>query len=110
VGSRVHLMARNFKELEAKMRPESRARVAARAREVMADMLLSQIREAAGLTQEEMASRLGIKQPTLSRIESQDDMQVSTLQRLVQALGGELEIIAHLPGRDVRIRQFRDSA
>jgi hypothetical protein len=31
-------------------------------------------------------------------------MQVSTLQRLVQALGGELEIIAHLPTRDFRIR------
>ena len=103
-------MARNFKELEAKMRPEARARVKSRAREIMAEMLLSQIRQAAGLTQEEVAARLGIKQPTLSRMESQDDMQVSTLQRLVRALGGELEIIAHLPGRDVRIRQFRESA
>ena len=88
-------MARNFKELEANLRPETRARVTARAQGVMLEMLLSQIREAAGLTQEEMASRLGIKQPTLSRFESQDDMQVSTLQRLVCALGGELEIIAH---------------
>ena len=103
-------MARNFKELETKMRPETRARVKARAREAMAEMLLSQIRQAAGLTQEEVASRLGIKQPTLSRIESQDDMQLSTLQRLVGALGGELEIIAHLPGRDVRIRQSKESA
>jgi len=66
--------------------------------------------QATGLTQEEVAASLGIKQPTLSRIESQDDIQVSTLQRLVRALGGELEIIAHLPGRDVRIRQFKESA
>ena len=73
-------------------------------------MLLSQIREAAGLTQEEVAATLGIRQPTLSRMESQGDMQVGTLQRLLSALGGELEIIAHLPGRDIRIRQFRDSA
>ena len=102
-------MARNFKELEAKMRPESFASQALR-REMMAEMLLAEIRQAAGLTQEEVAASLGIKQPTLSRIESQDDMQVSTLQRLVRALGGELEIIAHLPGRDVRIRQFRESA
>jgi DNA-binding XRE family transcriptional regulator len=103
------LMTRNFRELEAKMRPEAQARVKARAREAMAEMLLSQIRQAAGLTQEEVASRLGIKQPTLSRIESQGDMQLSTLQRLVGALGGELEIIAHLPGRDVRIRQFTEA-
>ena len=103
-------MARNFKELEAKMRPQARVRAKARAQEIIAEMLLSQIRQAAGLTQEELASSLGIKQPTLSRIESQDDIQVSTLQRLVRALGGELEIIAHLPGRDVRIRQFKESA
>ncbi len=37
-------------------------------------MLLSQIREAVGLTQEEVAATLGIRQPTLSRMESQGDM------------------------------------
>jgi transcriptional regulator with XRE-family HTH domain len=103
-------MARNFKELEGRLRPETHARAKSRAKEIMAEMLLSQIREAAGLTQVEVASSLGIKQPTLSRIESQDDMQVSTLQRLVSALGGELELIAHLPGRDISIRQFKESA
>jgi transcriptional regulator with XRE-family HTH domain len=103
-------MARNFKELEAKMQPESLARAKLRAKEMMAEMLLAEMRQAAGLTQEQVASNLGIKQPTLSRIESQDDMQISTLQRLVRALGGELEIIAHLPGQDVRIRQFKESA
>ena len=103
-------MARNFRELEDKMRPAARARAKARAKQVMTEMLLSQIRQAAGLTQEEVAANLGIRQPTLSRMESQSDMQVGTLQRLVSALGGELELIAHLPGRDIRIRQFRDSA
>ena len=97
-------MARNFKELESRMRPESRARAKTRAKEMMAEMLLAEIRQAAGMTQEEVAASLGIKQPTLSRMESQDDMQVGTLQRLVRALGGELEIIAHLPSRDFRIR------
>ena len=71
-------MARNFKELEAKMKPESLARAKARAKEMMAEMLLAEIRQAAGLTQEELAASLGIKQPTLSRLESQDDMQIST--------------------------------
>lgn len=103
-------MARNFRELESAMPPESRARAKARAKEMMAEMLLSEIRQEVGLTQEEVAESLGIKQPTLSRIESQDDIHLSTLQRLVRALGGDLEIIAHLPGRDVRIRQFRESA
>ena len=103
-------MARNFKELEANMRPESLARAKARAKEMMAEMLLAEIRRAVGLTQEELAASLGIKQPSLSRLESQDDMQISTLRRLIAALGGELEIIAHLPGGAIRITQFHDAA
>ena len=103
-------MARNFKELEAKMQPAARERAKVRSREMMAELLLSEIRQAAGLTQQQLADALGVKQPSLSRLESQHDMQVSTLQRLVRALGGELEIIAHLPGGAIRISQFNDAA
>ena len=99
-------MARSFRQLEQKMPPESLARAKARAKEIMAEMLLAEIRKSVGLTQEDLAAQLGIKQPTLSKLEAQDDMQVSTLSRLIQALGGELELIAHLPGGDIRIRQF----
>jgi len=76
---------------------------------MMAEMLLAEIRKNMGLTQEDLAAQLGIKQPTLSKLESQGDMQVSTLQRLIRALGGELELIAHLPGGDIRIRQFKET-
>ena len=92
------------------MRPESLARAKARARSMMADMLLTEVRKMVGLTQEELAKSLGIKQPTLSRLESQDDMQISTLRRLIHALGGELEIIAHLPAGDIRLTQFEEVA
>jgi DNA-binding Xre family transcriptional regulator len=88
-------MAKSFRELEARMPPESLTRAKLRAKEMMAEMLLSEIRQAVGLTQ-----------ATLSRLESQEDMQVSTLQRLIRALGGELEIIAHLPCGTIRISQF----
>lgn len=103
-------MARNFKDLEAKMPPQAVARGKARARQIMAEMVLAEVRKTAGLTQEETAAALGIKQPTLSRLESQDDMHISTLRRLIEALGGELEIIAHLPGGDIRLTQFKDVA
>lgn len=102
-------MARNFRELENRMPVESRVRVKKRAREMMTEMLLSELRKSAGITQEELASSLGIKQPTLSRMESQSDMQISTLRRLIESLGGELEIIAHLPDGDVRLSQFQDT-
>jgi DNA-binding XRE family transcriptional regulator len=103
-------MARNFRELEAKMPPESLARAKSRAKEMVAEMLLAEIRKTVGLTQEQLASSLGIKQPTLSRLESQTDMQISTLRHLVEALGGQLEIVVHLPGGDIRLTQFNDAA
>jgi transcriptional regulator with XRE-family HTH domain len=98
-------MARKFEELESKMPPEARVRAKARAKEMMAEMAIAELRKSAGMTQEELAASLGVKQPTLSRLEAQDDMQISTLRRVIEALGGELEIIAHLPGGDVRLKQ-----
>ncbi|MEZ6193245.1 MAG: helix-turn-helix transcriptional regulator [Phycisphaerales bacterium] len=101
-------MARNFKELEAGMTPERRARVEAMARDTMIEMLLSEIRLQAGLTQTDLANTLGIKQPSMSKLEAQEDMQISTLRRIVKALGGELELIANLPGGTVKLSQFKD--
>ena len=103
-------MARDFRELETAMDPASLERAKAHTKTMMAEMLLGEIRRSVGLTQDEVAATLGIKQPSLSQLESQDDMLVSTLGRLVEALGGELELIAHLPGGDIRIRPFPDAA
>jgi transcriptional regulator with XRE-family HTH domain len=102
-------MARNFRELEAKMPPEVVARARARAKDTLAEMLLAELRKHAGLTQEEVAAKLGIRQPSLSKLESQDDMQLTTLNRLIEALGGKLELIAHMPGGDIRISQFKEA-
>ena len=101
-------MARNFKELEARMSPERKARVEAMARDAMSQMLLAEIRRQAGLTQTDLAKTLGIKQPTLSKLEAQEDMQISTLRRIIHALGGELELVANLPGVTVKLSQFKD--
>ena len=92
------------------MPAQVRTRADAAANEIMAEMLLAEIRKFMGLTQEQLASALGVTQPSLSKLENQDDMQVSTLRRLVEALGGQLEIIAHLPRADIRIRQFKEAS
>ena len=100
-------MARKFNELREKMSPKRRAKSTLKAQEMMADMLLSEIRKQTGLTQIDLAERLGITQPTLSKLESQEDMQLSTLRRIIEALGGELEVIARLPGdKTVKLGQF----
>ena len=104
------MMPRNFKELEAQMTPERRTRAEIKAKEIIADMLLAEIRRQMGLTQKQLAKELNITQPTLSKVESQEDMQIGTLSRIIEALGGKLELIAHLPGGDVRLSQFRRNA
>lgn len=103
-------MPRNFRELEAQMAPERLARAEIKAKEIITDMLLAEIRNQVGLTQKELAATLEIKQPSLSKIESQDDMKIGTLIRIIEALGGELELIVHLPGGDIRLSQFRRHA
>ncbi len=100
-------MAHNFEKLRQKMTPAQRTKANLKAKEMMAEMLVAEIRKEAGFTQEELAGKIGVKQPSLSKLESQDDMQISTLQRLIHALGGQLELIAHMPGGDIRISQFK---
>lgn len=55
------------------------------------------VREAAGKTQVDVAAQSQMDQADVSRLESReefDDCQVSTLQRYVTALGGNLELVA----------------
>src|SRR5258707_12846620 len=98
---------KSFDTLRNKFSPERRARINAKVRQMQAEMLLSELRKHAQLTQTEVAKALGIKQSTLSQTEAQDDMQISTLARLVHALGGELDIAVQMPGLGrVRLTQF----
>ena len=56
-------------------------------------VMLRQAREAAGLTQEELARRLKTKKTAISRIENHaEDIKLSTLERVASALGKHLEV------------------
>ena len=68
------------------------------------EMDLRELREAAGKTQEELAAALKKAQSEISRVEGRSDYRLSTLQRYVAALGGELEIVAKFGNRRVRLR------
>lgn len=103
-------MAKKFSDLKAKMPPADLAEAEAMTKNMMAEMLLSEIRKHIGLTQQDLAEAVGIKQPALSQLESQSDMQISTLRRLIEGLGGHLELVAHLPNGAVRIGQFKAEA
>lgn len=86
------------------MSPAAKARVDARVRTTLASMPLAEIRKAIGLTQVELAESLELGQGSVSKIEHQADMYISTLRRYVHALGGELHLTAEFPdGRRMEI-------
>jgi DNA-binding Xre family transcriptional regulator len=60
---------------------------------------LKTLRVALGLTQVELAERSGMTQGDVSRLESRDDVRLSTLARHAEALGGRLEIAVCIEGR-----------
>ena len=100
-------MAKSFDHLvKRKTSKRTRERAARRTKELLGELLLSEIRQLAGKNQQQLAAALGIKQPSLSKLENQEDMQVSTLRRIIEALGGELEVIAKFPKGAVKIDQF----
>ena len=97
---------RKFQSLRDKMTPAQRERVKARVSELQKEMLLSELRKVAGQTQQALADELAVSQPCLSKMEKQTDMQIGTLERIIESLGGRLELIAHMPGGDVVLTQF----
>ena len=56
-------------------------------------VLLKQLREDSGMTQEELAKRLKTKKSVISRIENHsDDIRLSTLRRYAKTLGRKIKI------------------
>ena len=57
---------------------------------------LREIREEQGLTQQELAERMHLTQPTISALESGDLRRsgLATLEAYVEALGGTVEVVA----------------
>jgi ribosome-binding protein aMBF1 (putative translation factor) len=61
-------------------------------------VLLRQVREAAGLTQEELARKMNTKKSVISRMENHaDDIRLSTLRRYAEALGADIKIRVEQP-------------
>lgn len=73
-------------------------------------VLLSRLRERYGVTQRDLAEKLGIRQATISGIERREDIQLSTLRRFVEALGGSLEVCGLFPDAKYSIILTRSHA
>lgn len=103
-------MSRSLADIKAGLSPERRARVEARAAQIIQEIEgLRPLRNALDQTQVELAGRLHISQASVAKMEKRTDLLLSTLRQYVEALGGQLSIVASFPGQpELRISGLGD--
>jgi transcriptional regulator with XRE-family HTH domain len=90
----------NIREKLKTLNSTHRKRIEARAAELIAEeMSLRDLRKARKLTQSRVAKVLGVTQDSVSRLEKRSDLLLSTLRKTVQAMGGDVRIVAEFPDR-----------
>lgn len=98
---------RPFAELKKTWGPDRHTRNQARKAELAVQYsTLEELRVALGLSQEELAQRLDVQQPTISKLTRRSDMLISTLRDLIAAMGGELHVTVKFPDRSIELANF----
>jgi transcriptional regulator with XRE-family HTH domain len=100
------MKTKSFSFLREKMSPERRPQNQNRIQSALIYMALQELRQSLSLTQQDLAKKLDLSQPALSKLEHQDDIHVSTLAGYIEALGGQLKLVASFPDQEVVINQF----
>lgn len=96
----------SFSKLTENLSPERRAKIEQRKMELREDMALHELRKALGASQEALAAQLGVNQPAITKLERRADIRISSLKRMIEAMGGSLEIKARFPQGDVTITNY----
>jgi predicted XRE-type DNA-binding protein len=96
-------MARSWDEMKESMTPDQRAHIETRAEQLVAIITLSDLIRERNLTQEAIADRLEVAQGNVSRTLRRNDLRVSTLRSVVEAMAGELQLVAQFPDRTYAI-------
>ena len=96
---------KKWRDIRAKkVSPDKLAKLDREIERELLEMDLRAVRETIGKTQTEIAEATAMSQGEVSRLEQRRDHLVSTLRRYVEALGGELEIVASFGDKRVRLR------
>jgi ribosome-binding protein aMBF1 (putative translation factor) len=98
-----------FEQLTKDLPANRRHKIEAIKSELRDNMALCELRQAIGISQDTLAERLNVLQPAVAKIERRSDIRVSSLRRLIEAMGGSLEIKAHFPEGDVTITNYSEN-
>ncbi len=97
----------SLEDMLAELSSEDRAMVEAEgARLIERELTLRQIREGLGISQTQLADRMGVQQAAVSKAERRaGGISIQMLARQVRAMGGRVSVYVEVPGRSpVRIR------
>jgi len=103
-------MAKPFKNLMDRMPKERRERIEEEAEAILLEMALQEWRQTRDLTPPQSADVLNLHQAAETMIKAdtqkQADMRVSTLRRVLLAMGAKLKITAQFPDGEVVLNLF----
>jgi transcriptional regulator with XRE-family HTH domain len=102
---------RTLEEVLKSLPKDEQERIDARYRALKDEVeSLKALRHAAGKAQVEIAQTLKISQPSVSKIEKQTDMYLSTLRSYVKAVGGDLDLVVRFPSHGaLTLRRLGDA-
>jgi hypothetical protein len=100
------MQVRKWKDIRrsGKLSDEQLARIDREVKKEVLEMTLREVRELAGKNQVELAAALEKAQGEISKIENREDWLLSTVRNYIEALGGELEVVARFGKKAVRLR------
>ncbi|MFT4926176.1 MAG: ribosome-binding protein aMBF1 (putative translation factor) [Phenylobacterium sp.] len=95
-----------FSKLTENISPQRRVAIEAQKTQLREEMELYELRQAIGISQESLAQQLDVKQPAIAKMERRSDLRIQSLRKLIEAMGGSLEIKAHFPQGDVTLTNY----
>jgi hypothetical protein len=93
----------DWKDLQHKMGTARRKQLRREVEQEILDMDLRGLRELVGKTQKDMAILVEQTQGQVSETERRSDHRLSTLRKYVEALGGEIEVVANFGDKRIRL-------
>jgi hypothetical protein len=95
---------RSFSELTAGLDASRCARVEALSHLIGSEIELAGLRSALGISEADATSAMSEAAEALAPVEAGDNLTVGQLGRYVEALGGQLRIVADFDGQQVEIK------
>jgi hypothetical protein len=96
-----------IQQMTLSLPPERSTRIESRKNELPYEMALHELRLAIAASRQDLAGELATLQPSIARMGRRSDILISRLRRLVEGMGGSLEVRAHFPEADIIVTNFK---